>query len=105
MIRKSVIALAALATLAGAAAPAFADTNSNEVFDNSAQTFDHANSGNQQASIEQQVLDALHARGVNATSIDRRGNLIQAFVTARDGRQTIEYFTPGSLQPVTPTNG
>jgi hypothetical protein len=96
MFRKSVIALAALATLAGAAAPALAETNTNDVFG--------PGNAEYQQFMEQHVLNELRAKGIDAVSVDQWGGLIQAFVTAENGQQRIEYFTPDTLAPV-PFNG
>lgn len=89
MFKKSVIALATLAAI-GAAAPAFAGTDS--VFG----TNDH----DQINVIRNSIAEQLNQKGVKASNIDEWGNYIQANVTLADGTTVIRYFQPGSLNAV-----
>ena len=91
MIKSSIIALVAVATLGSIAAPAFAEagvtTDSNHADGNYLDT--------------DAVLARLHEQGVNATSVEHWGNLVRAFVIQPDGSQVSQLFTPDSLKPVT----
>jgi hypothetical protein len=97
MIKNTVIALLTAATLVGAAAPAFAENDSgiglddfdSEELDESA--YETAN---------QNTLSRLRDQGVNATSVEDWGGLVRAFVTQDDGRQVMQFYTPGTLQQV-----
>jgi hypothetical protein len=88
MIKKTILVATTLALLAGAAAPAFAENNES-VFNNGAPS-------------RTGVLQELNQKGVNATDVEQWGNYIRAYVTQPNGTQVMEYFTPGSLNPVTP---
>jgi hypothetical protein len=48
----------------------------------------------------QNILSRLHDQGVNATSVEEWGGLVRAFVTQDDGRQVMQFYTPGTLQQV-----
>ena len=85
MIKTSLIALAAVASVSLAALPAYADS---EVF----------GSGDQdlaKASIVQQ----LKADGIDVNGVEEWGGYVRAYVTLDDGRQVQRFFEPGSLAP------
>jgi hypothetical protein len=46
------------------------------------------------------ILVRLQQQGVNATGVEEWGDLVRAYVTLDDGRQVMQFFTAGSLQPV-----
>lgn len=89
MIKNTLIALLATAAFAGAAAPAFAD-----VFGDNASTEMREFTANS-------ILAELQQKGVNATAVEDWSGLIRAYVTLEDGTQTMQFFTPGSLEQVT----
>ena len=91
MIKSSIIALVAVATLGSIAAPAFAA--SGLTGDNS----DHADGNYLDTDA---VLARLHEQGVNATSVEHWGTLVRAFVIQPDGSQVSQLFTPDTLKPV-----
>lgn len=97
MIKKTVIALFAVATLAGAAAPAFAEANTAIGLD------DFNGEESDQSSYEtaaQNILSRLRDQGVNASSVESWGGKVRAFVTLEDGRQVMQFFAPDTLQQV-----
>lgn len=77
MIKNTVIALVAAATLAGAAAPAFA-----EGFDSDL------------------AVARLQDQGVNASDAEEWGDLVRAYVTNADGQTVMQFFTADTLTPV-----
>jgi hypothetical protein len=89
MLKNTVIALVAAATVAGAAVPAFADTEG--LF--------HGSQEFQQFTADS-IVARLQAQGVNATAVEEWSGLVRAYVTLEDGRQVMQLFTPGSLEPV-----
>lgn len=90
MIKNTVIALVAAVSLAGIAAPAFADTNA--AFGDVSPEF--------RSFVADSIVSQLNQKGVNATSVEEWGNLVRAYVTLEDGTQVMQFFTPGSLKPV-----
>ena len=86
MIKNSVIALATAAAFAGIAVPAMASTSLLETSNNG---FDAA-----------YVLAQLQDKGVNAASVEEWGDYVVAYVTDADGKQTLAFFTPTTLQQV-----
>ena len=97
MIKNTVIALVAAASLAGLAAPAFAENDSGiGLEDFNGEEMDQ--SGYETAA--QNILSRLHEQGVNATSVENWGGLVRAFVTLEDGRQVMQFFAPDSLKQV-----
>lgn len=90
MIKNTVIALIAAATLAGAVAPAFADSNG---------AFGSGSSDDREF-VASSILANLRHQGVNASSVEEWSDLVRAYVTLEDGTQTMQLFTPGTLQPV-----
>lgn len=89
MFKKSLIALA---VLAAAAAPAFANTDS--VFGNPNPTSD------QLSLAKTEIVQQLHQRGIDATDVEDWGNYVRADVKQADGTTQVRLFVPGSLQPV-----
>ena len=97
MIKNTVIALVTAAALVGAAAPAFAETNSTIGFD------DFNGEESDQSGYDtaaQNILSRLQAQGVNATAVESWGGLVRAYVTLEDGRQVMQFFAPDTLQQV-----
>lgn len=97
MIKNTVIALVAAASLAGLAAPAFAETDTSIGLD------DFATEQQDLSDYEtatQLILVRLQEKGINATAVEDWGGLIRAFVTQEDGRQVMQLFTPDTLEPV-----
>lgn len=86
MIKNTVIALVAAAALAGVAAPAMANSSLVSVSDNG---FD-----------ADYVLAQLHEKGINADQVEEWGDYVAAIVTGADGKQTIAYFQPTTLEQV-----
>jgi len=91
MVRNTIIALVAAITLAGAAAPAFAEHN--DVFDDEV-------SPDMSDFTADRIIAELKQRGINATSVEKWNGLIRAFVTRPDGTQTMMLFKPDTLDPV-----
>lgn len=90
MIKSTVIAAVAALSLAGFAAPAFADTGSVDSHEVTIHDYSPAN-----------LISRLHDKGVTATRVEQWGPLVRAFVTLDDGTQAMQLFTPDYLQPVT----
>ena len=91
MIKNTVIALLAVASISAVAVPAYADTNG--VFgsgDNEAQDW-----------VADSIVTRLQQQGVNATSVEEWGGLVRAYVTLEDGTEVMQFFTPGSLEQIT----
>ncbi|MEQ9637258.1 MAG: PepSY domain-containing protein [Devosia marina] len=86
MIKNSVIALVTAAALAGIAAPAMAGTSLTETSDND---FDAA-----------YVLTQVQDKGINASVVEEWGDYIVASVTDANGKQTLVYLTPVTLDVV-----
>lgn len=93
MIKNTVIALLTAATLVGAAAPAFADTETG--YDNA----QNEDVGSRNFASET-LLNRLQQQGVNATAVENWGGLVRAYVTLEDGSQVMQLFVPGSLEQV-----
>ena len=85
MIKTSLIALLTVAGVSLAALPAYAET---DVFGSGDQ--DLAKAG---------VIAQLQSNGVNVSGVEEWGGYIRAFVTLEDGRQVMQFFEPGTLQP------
>ena len=88
MIKNTVIALVAAASLFGAAAPAMAGAFGDGDADS-------------RAFVSEIILTGLHDKGINATSVEEWGDLVRAYVVQADGTEKMELFTPVQLQPVT----
>ncbi|AVF03526.1 hypothetical protein C4375_07160 [Devosia sp. I507] len=86
MIKNSVIALVTAAALAGIAAPAMAGTSLTDTSDND---FDAA-----------YVLTQVQDKGINASTVEEWGDYIVASVTDANGKQTLVYLTPVTLDVV-----
>ncbi|KKB78752.1 hypothetical protein VW35_09605 [Devosia soli] len=87
MIKNTVIALVATATLAGFAAPSIAATS---IGSNDDQSYDFDT-----------ALSELQARGISAVSVELWGDdVVRAFVTNEDGTQTMAFFTRDTLTPL-----
>ena len=86
MIRNSVIALVAAASLAALAAPAMANSSLVATSDNG---FD-----------ADYVLAQLHEKGIAAQTVEEWGDYVVATVTGADGRQGFIYLTPTTLEQV-----
>lgn len=89
MFKNTAIALVAAAAVAGVAAPAMADTEG--LFTGSPEF---------QQFQQDSIVTRLQQQGVNATAVEEWSGLIRAYVTQADGTQTMQFFVPGSLQPV-----
>ena len=89
MLKNTVIALVAAASVAGVTVPAFADSDG--LF--------HGTQEFQQFTADSIVAE-LRQQGVNATSVEEWIGLVRAYVTLEDGTQVMQLFTPGSLEPV-----
>lgn len=90
MIKNTLIALVAVASLAGAAAPAYADSAFGDNVSTEMRDFTAAS-----------IVSELQQKGINATSVEDWSGLIRAFVTLEDGTQAMQLYTPGSLELVT----
>lgn len=90
MIKNTVIALVATAAMLGAAAPAFADTAFGDNITTEMRDF-----------MQDSVVAQLNEKGINATEVEDWSGLVRAYVTQEDGSQTMQFFTPGSLEQVT----
>jgi hypothetical protein len=90
MIKNTIVALVAAASLGGLAVPAMAATSiSTSAPSSESNAFD--------ADFQ---LVRLHDKGINATSVETWGPLVRAFVTLEDGTQAMQFFTPDTLTPV-----
>lgn len=90
MIKNTVIALVAAVSLAGIAAPAFADTDAFGDVTPDMRSF-----------LQDSVETQLQQKGINVDGVENYNGLIRAFVTLEDGTQTMQFFAPGSLEQVT----
>ncbi len=90
MIKNTLVALIAVAGVAGITVPAFAAP---EV------TFDDSQLAGSEWPAES-VLARLQAQGVAATDVEEWGGLVRAYVTLEDGRQVMQFFAPDSLNRV-----
>ena len=89
MLKKSLIALAAV-VMAAAAAPAFASPD--PVFGTS--------DIDQLTFAKTATINELKDRGVNATDVEAYGQYIKADVQLPNGRTAIEFFDPATLTQV-----
>ncbi|WP_240231353.1 hypothetical protein [Devosia lacusdianchii] len=92
MIKNTVIALLAVASVSAVALPAYAGTGVVPVFgtgDNDDQDW-----------VADGIVSRLQAQGVNASSVENWGGLIRAYVTLEDGSEVMQFYTPGSLHQV-----
>lgn len=98
MVKNTVIALVAAASLAGIAVPAFAAPVPAPATD--IDTAFGGGSTEMRDFIAESVLAQLQQKGVNATAVEDWSGLIRAYVTLEDGSQTMQFFKPGSLEQV-----
>lgn len=89
MVKNTIIALVAAASIAGIAVPAFAS-----------ETAFGGGSPEMRDFIADSVLTQLQQKGINATAVEDWSGLVRAFVTLEDGSQTMQFFKPGSLEQV-----
>jgi hypothetical protein len=89
MLKKSLIALA---IVAAAAAPAFADTET--VFGNAHPTTDQVDFA------KSAITHQLQQRGIDATDVEEWGNYVRADVKLANGSTQVQFFEPITLQPV-----
>jgi hypothetical protein len=89
MIKNTMLALVATAAFAGVAAPAFADTTAFGDVTPEMREF-----------VQDNVVAQLNQKGINATEVEDWSGLIRAYVTLEDGTQTMQFYTPGSLELV-----
>ena len=90
MLKNTVIALVAAASVAGIAAPVMADSEG--LFSGSHEW--------QQFQADS-IVSQLQRQGVNATAVEEWSGLVRAYVTEADGTQSMQFFVPGSLERVT----
>lgn len=100
MIKNTIIALVAAASVAGVAVPAFA-ASAPEISVTESDTAFGTGSVEMRDFIASSVLNRLQEKGINATAVEDWSGLIRAYVTLEDGTQTMQFFTPGSLEQVT----
>lgn len=86
MIKNTVIALVTAAALAGVAAPAMAATS---LLESSDSDFDAA-----------YVLAQLQDKGVDADSVEEWGDYVVARVIDANGKQSVIFFQPTTLEQV-----
>ncbi|HEY8576629.1 MAG TPA: hypothetical protein VIL88_09855 [Devosia sp.] len=91
MIKNTVLALVAAAAFAGVAAPAFAANNA----------FGDDSSPEMREFIADSVETQLRQKGIDVSAVEDWNGLVRAYVTLEDGSQTMQFFTPGSLEQVT----
>ncbi|MHA6689349.1 hypothetical protein [Devosia sp. A449] len=88
MIKNTIVALVTAAALVGVAAPAFADNAFGET------------TPEMRDFVADSVLTELNRRGINATAVEDWSGLVRAYVILDDGSQVMQFYSPGSLQPV-----
>jgi hypothetical protein len=99
MVKNTIIALVAAASVAGIAVPAFAAPAPVSEVTESDTAFG-SGSVEMREFIADSVLTQLQRNGVNATAVEDWSGLIRAYVTLEDGSQVMQFYTPGSLQQV-----
>jgi hypothetical protein len=103
MVKNTIVALVAAASLAGIAVPAFAapaPASAPVVESESGDTVFGGGSPEMRALVADSVLTELQRKGINATAVEDWSGLIRAYVTLDDGSQTMQFFKPGSLEQV-----
>lgn len=106
MARKFLLGTIALLTIAGAAAPALAvpyctDRNTMLSFDAHISTgFGFGGPRSREEVEMQDYAMKLRRRGVDVTSVDKWNGCLQAFVRGYDGKITMQFFDPNTLEPV-----
>lgn len=99
MIKNTIIALVAAASLGAVAVPAFAAAPE-PVESTESETAFGTGSVEMREFIADSVLTQLQQKGINATAVEDWSGLIRAYVTLEDGSQTMQFFKPGSLEQV-----
>ena len=99
MVKNTIIALVAVASLAGIAAPAYAASEWDGGYAENDTAFG-SGSTEMRDFIADSVLTQLQRNGVNATAVEDWSGLIRAYVTLEDGSQVMQFFQPGSLKQV-----
>lgn len=102
MLRNTLVALVSAAALAGIAVPAMAASDVEAPIIESPSTDDAFGGGSPEMRefVANSVLIELQRKGINATAVEDWSGLVRAYVTLEDGSQVMQFFTPGSLQPV-----
>lgn len=103
MVKNTVVALVAAATMAGIAVPVFAAPLPPEPATEVTGRFDNAFGGGSvemRAFTADSVLAQLRQNGINASAVEDWGGLIRAYVTLTDGSEAMQFFRPGSLERV-----
>ena len=90
MLKKTILALVASSVIAAVAAPAFASTD--PLF--------NATTPDQLTVEKASIVTLLNQRGIKATDVDSWGQYLKADVTLANGTQQVQFFVPGTLQPV-----
>jgi len=90
MIKNTVVALVAAVAFAGVASPAFAATS----------VFGDDSTPEMREFVADSVVTQLRQQGVNVSDVEDWSGLIRAYVTLEDGTQTMQFYTPGSLEQV-----
>jgi len=90
MLKKSLIALGAVAVLAAGALPSLASTDA--VFGDSLYT--------QTDLAKSAVQQELRQKGIDATSVDEWGGYVRADVKLANGTTEVRFFEPVGLTPV-----
>lgn len=96
MIKSSIIALVAVASMASVAAPAFAFTDTGST----AGVFGEGSAEHREWMADT-ILSRLQQQGVPATAVEEWGGLVRAYVTQPDGTQAMQFFAPDTLAPAT----
>ncbi|MCR6671011.1 hypothetical protein [Devosia ginsengisoli] len=100
MVKNTIVALVAAASLAGIAVPTFAAAAPVIESESGVDTVFGGGTPEMRAFMADSVLAQLQQQGVNATSVEDWSGLIRAYVTLDDGTQTMQFFKPGSLEQV-----
>ena len=90
MVKNTIIALVAAASLSAATVPAFADYSA----------FGDDSSTEMRDFTADSIVTQLRQKGINATAVEDWSGLIRAYVTLEDGSQVMQFFEPGSLEQV-----
>lgn len=100
MVKNTIVALVAVASLAGIAVPAFAAPAPVAESESDVDTVFGGGTPEMRAFMADSVLARLQQQGINATSVEDWSGLIRAYVTLDDGTQTMQFYKPGSLEQV-----
>ena len=99
MVKNTIVALVAAASMAGIAVPALA-APAPAVESSDVDTAFGSGTPEMRDFIADSVLAQLQQKGINATAVEDWSGLIRAYVTQEDGSQTMQFFKPGSLEQV-----